>query len=418
MRAVKYPWLSPALALGVLALLLCLPLFKPSGYVVTLLSQMGIAILFALAYNVLFGQTGLLSFGHAVYYGVAGFLAMHALNAIGSGALRLPLELLPLVGGVAAMGVALVLGYAATRRGGLPFAMITMGMAEMVATLALKMRHTFGGEAGISGERMVSNTLTGFSFGPAIQVYYLIVVWVFICALLMYLQTQTALGRAANAVRDNPERAQFIGYDPSVVRYRQFLVSAFFSGVAGGLFAINYEIATQEILGERVSSNVLFAAYIGGIGYFYGPILGAALVTLMQQVLSRMTEAWLLYFGVFFMLVVLYAPKGLAGLIDMHRPIWRAGRLGRLLPCYARASIPLAAVVAALVLCVELIYHKSNTMTASKPIFGSISPDSPVLWLSIVMVAGVGAFGCRRTFRSTKERWETVMHEISSERQP
>ena len=143
----------------------------------------------------------------------------------------------------------------------------------------------------------------------------------------MYLLTQTPLGRVANAVRDNPERTPFIGYDTHRVRTIQYSLAAFFAGIAGGLFAINYEIVTAETVGRIESGNVLMMTYIGGVGHFFGPILGAVLVTFMQLSLANITHAWLLYFGLLFMGMVLWAPNGLAGIIMLHEPVWKAGLL-------------------------------------------------------------------------------------------
>lgn len=125
----------------------------------------------------------------------------------------------------------------------------------------------------------------------------------------MYALTRTPLGRMCNAVRDNPERVQFVGYDPHVVRYIAFCFSGFFAGIAGSLAAINFEIANSAYLGAVQSGTVLFAAYIGGIGFFIGPIVGAIFVTILSLGLSDLTTVWQLYFGLFFIAVVMYAPR-------------------------------------------------------------------------------------------------------------
>jgi branched-chain amino acid transport system permease protein len=135
----------------------------------------------------------------------------------------------------------------------------------------------------------------------------------------------------ANAVRDNPERAEFVGYSQRRVRYISFCAAGFFAGVAGGLFALNYEILTAENMGLNASGAVLLMTYIGGIGTFVGPIFGAIIFTFLQSMLSDYTGMWLLYVGILFLATVLWAPVGLAGIPDAARPAWRAGRIGRLL---------------------------------------------------------------------------------------
>ena len=139
--------------------------------------------------------------------------------------------------------------------------MISLGIGELVASSSLILRSFFGGEAGITTNRTALPHMFGWSFGPQIQVYYLIAFWMMISAIAMYALTRTPLGRMCNAVRDNPERVEFIGYDPHVVRYLAFCFAGFFAGIAGGLAAINFEIANSAYLGATQSGLVLFAAY-------------------------------------------------------------------------------------------------------------------------------------------------------------
>jgi hypothetical protein len=174
-----------------------------------MLAQMGIAIIACLSYNILLGQGGMLSFGHAVYTGLGSYMAIHALNAVSGGTLNIPVSLLPIVGGVAGMGFAILLGWVTTRKSGTPFAMITLGVAELVFAMSLMFSEFFGGEAGVSGNRVAGEAFFGITYGPQIQVYYLIAIYTFVCVALMYAFTQTPLGRILNAVRDNPERVEF-----------------------------------------------------------------------------------------------------------------------------------------------------------------------------------------------------------------
>src|SRR5690625_177722 len=307
-----------------------------------MLSQMGIAIIFALSYNMLLGQGGMLSFGHAAYYGLGGFIAAHALNAVADGGFPIPVELMPLVGGLGGLAFAIPLGWMNTQRSGVSFAMITLGVGELVAASSLMFSGFFGGEGGIPTNRVTDVTLLPFSYGPNIEVYYLIAVWMMICVIAMYLLTKTPLGRMANAVRDNAQRAEFVGYSPRMVSFIQFSISGFFAGVAGGLFAINYEILTADTLTMDVSGMVLLMAFIGGVSYFFGPILGAILITYLATSLSTFTEAWLLYFGLLFVLMVMFAPSGLAGIVMQHRPIWQARQAYRLLVPYLVCAVPIA----------------------------------------------------------------------------
>src|SRR5258706_1178681 len=166
------------------------PLVFRSGLAVTMLSQIGIAIVACLSYNMLLGQGGMLSFGHAVYTGLGGFVAIHALKAMGDGTFPLPVSLLPLVGGVAGMLFAVFLGFVTTKKSGTTFAMITLGIGELVYSMSAMVPEFFGGEAGVSANRIVGKPIMGISFGPQIQVYYLLAIYTFVCAALMYAFTR------------------------------------------------------------------------------------------------------------------------------------------------------------------------------------------------------------------------------------
>src|ERR1700744_364293 len=276
---------------------------------------MGIAIIACLSYNMLLGQGGMLSFGHAVYSGLGGFLAIHALNKVGDGSLHLPVSLVPLVGGLAGLFFAALFGFVTTRKSGTTFAMITLGIGELVYSMSLMLPEFFGGEAGVSSNRVVPPATLGVSFGPQIQVYWLIALYCFVCTGLMFAFTRTPLGRMLNAVRDNPERVAFVGYDTQRVRWLAFMISGLFAGIAGGLAAINFELATAEGVGAQRSGAYLLFPFLGGSTAFFGPIIGGVLMVLATVVLSNITKAWLLYLGLAFMLMVMYAPSGVAGLI-------------------------------------------------------------------------------------------------------
>src|SRR6476469_2075373 len=292
-------------------ILLALPKVFSSGGALTTFSLIGISIIFSLSYNILLGQTGLLSFGHAVYYGLGGFLVIHAINIIGANKLPIPLPIVPLIGGLTGLFFAALLGWVSTKRSGTAFAMISLGVAELIASSALILRTFFGGEAGITANRTKLLRVFDWNFGPQIQIYYLVAAWTLIAVIAMYALTRTPLGRMCNAVRDNPERVQFVGYDPHVVRYLAFCFSGFFAGIAGGLAAINFEIANSAYLGALQSGTVLYSTYIGGVGYFIGPIIGAIFVTVISLSLSDLTSVWQLYFGLFFIAVVTFAPGGI-----------------------------------------------------------------------------------------------------------
>jgi branched-chain amino acid transport system permease protein len=393
-------------------LLLVLPQIFTSGGSLTTFSLIGVSIVFSLSYNILLGQTGMLSFGHAVYYGLGGFLAVHAINIVSASKLPIPLPLVPLVGGLAGLFFAMLLGWVSTRRSGTAFAMISLGVAELVASSALILRTFFGGEAGVSANRTKLLHVFGWSFGPQIQIYYLVAAWTLVAVIAMYALTRTPLGRMCNAVRDNPERVQFVGYDPHVVRYLAFCFSGFFAGIAGALAAINFEIANSAYLGAVQSGTVLFATYIGGIGFFIGPIIGAVFVTFLSLGLSDVTPVWQLYFGLIFIAVVMFAPGGLTGLLMKHRPLLKAGTLGKVLPSYLIALVPTLAMVAGLMLAIETIVHFTVNPGDDSHIrsFGvSFDAANPFIWgIATILLIG-GFLAARITWIRIAHAWDDAL---------
>jgi branched-chain amino acid transport system permease protein len=405
--------------IGAIILCMVLPLIFNSGFSISLLSQMGIAIIFALSYNMLLGQGGMLSFGHAVYFGLGGFLAMHAINKISAGALPLPIELLPLAGGLGGIVAGALFGWLSTARASTTFALISLGIGELIAASALMLPSFFGGEQGISANRMVKLTLTGFRFGKAVEVYYLIAFWMLVSVALMYLLTKTPLGRVANAVRDNPERAAFIGYDPRRVRTLQFTLAAFFAGIAGGLFALNYEIITAETVGAHPSGSVLMMTYIGGVGHFFGPILGAVLITFMQLSLAGVTHAWLLYFGLLFVGMIVWAPTGMAGLIMLHEPVWKARLIGRLLPAYGLMALPCVLMFLGAMILIEINYHLSLSINPEEPmhLLGiEFRAQAPLAWVLAIVLLVVGFFFFQKAKTALRRSWDDVVQTMKGGR--
>lgn len=399
-------WVAAAL------ILLILPKVFSSGGALTTFSLIGISIIFSLSYNILLGQTGMLSFGHAVYYGLGGFLVIHSINFIGANKLPIPLPVVPLIGGLTGLFFAALLGWVSTKRSGTAFAMISLGVAELIVSSALILRTFFGGEAGISANRTKLFRFFGWNFGPQIQIYYLIAAWTLLAVIAMYALTRTPLGRMCNAVRDNPERVRFVGYNPHVIRYLAFCFAGFFAGIAGALAAINFEIANSVYLGALQSGAVLYSTYIGGVGYFIGPIVGAIFVTVLSLNLSDLTSVWQLYFGLIFIAVVTFAPGGITGLLMMHRPLIKGGTLGRVLPYYAIAFVPTLAMIAGLVLAIEIVVHYSLNPGEDPNIkaFGvGFNASSPTVWLIALVLMIGGFFIARRTWSWLALAWDDAL---------
>ena len=398
--------------------LVCAPLVFRSNLSQTMLAQMGIAIIACLSYNMLLGQGGMLSFGHAVYTGLGSYMAMHALNAVSGGQLAIPVSLLPLVGGLSGMGFAVLLGWVTTRKSGTPFAMITLGVAELVFAMSLMFSEFFGGEAGVSGNRVAGQPLLGITFGPQIQIYYLIAVYTFVCVALMYAFTQTPLGRILNAVRDNPERVEFIGYNTQRVRYLAFIIAGFFAGIAGGLGALNFEIVTAEVVGAHRSGAYLLFTFLGGATFFFGPILGAILMIISFVLLSELTKAWLLYLGLIFLFMVMYAPGGIASLIMMNLRVAKFGKLRQIWTSYLGLGITALVMLAGLGAMIEMVYHlQLNAALGDTVRFMGIALNAKGLdsWFGsgFVALTGLGLFELAR--RQYVREWGEIQTEIEKE---
>jgi len=398
--------------------LLVAPRMFTSSLAMTMLIQMGIGIIVCLSYNMLLGQGGMLSFGHAVYSGLGSFAAIHTLNKVGAGEWAIPVSLVPIVGGLGGLLVAALLGAVSTKKSGNTFAMITLGVGELVWSMSLMLPEFFGGEAGISSNRVVGEPFFGITFGPQIEVYYLIAIYCFVCTVLMYAFTQTPLGRMLNAVRDNPERVEFIGYDTQRVRYLAFMIAGFFAGIAGGLYTINFEIVTGEVVNAHRSGAYLLFTFLGGALFFFGPIIGAVLMVLATVLLSELTKAWLLYLGLVFLLMVMYAPGGISSLLMMNLRVAAFGLLRKLWTSYLALGGTVLVIVTAVSVIVEMIYHiKLNEALGPEMSFVGVTLNTQGVdaWVGAVMllITGAGCFEVAR--RQFVRQWGQVQGEIEAE---
>jgi branched-chain amino acid transport system permease protein len=323
-----------------------------------------------------------------------------------------------MVGGVAGLGFAVLFGWVTTRKSGTTFAMITMGLGELVFAMSLMVPEFFGGEGGVSGNRVTGQPFLGLTYGPPVQVYYLIAIYTFVSVAAMFAFTRTPLGRMLNAVRDNPERVEFVGYNTQRIRYTAFIVAGFFAGISGGLAALNFEIVTAEVVGAGRSGAYLLFTFLGGATFFFGPIIGAILMVLAFVLLSEFTQAWLLYLGLIFLFMVMYAPGGIASLIMMNLRVASFGKLRGFLMAYLALGLTALVSLVGAAGMVEMIYHlqingaQGGTM---KYLGLSLSVTSFNSWFGcvFVMLTGVGLFElCRRQFARD---WGLVQEDIEKE---
>lgn len=396
-------------------LLIAAPIVFNKGASLSILSQMGTVMIFALSYNMLLGQGGMLSFGHAVYSGLGAFFAVHTMNLAGAGTLWMPLALIPLVGGLAGMFFGMLFGYVTTKKSGTTFAMITLGIVELVFACSLMFPEFFGGEGGITTDRVYGAPFLGITYGPQIQVYYLIAFWLFIATIGMYAFTQTPLGRIINAVRDNPERVEFIGYDTHWARYMTLVLAGFFAGISGGLNAINFEIVTAENVSAVRSGAVLLFTFIGGVGFFFGPMIGAVIGVFLTVLLSEYTKAWQLYLGVFFIVIVMFAPGGIASVLMMNVRLMKYGKFKRVWPSLAAVSAATLVACAGIALAIEMLYHLTLNAADGPEMkrFGFvIDTSAPSNWAIAAAVFAIGAVAFWFTRKTFKQAWDDVNSEV------
>jgi branched-chain amino acid transport system permease protein len=403
---------------GFALVLILAPLIFKSSLALTVLSQMGYMIIICLSYNVLLGQGGMLSFGHAVYTGLGSFLAIHAVNLISAGTLPLPVSLVPVVGGLAGAAIAALLGWVSTKKAANTFAMITLGVGELVFAMSLMFPQFFGGEGGVSGNRVAGKPFLGITFGPQIQVYYLIAVYCFVCTGLMFMLTRTPFGRMLNAVRDNPERVEFVGYNTQVVRYIAFIIAGFFAGIGGGLTALNFEIVTAESVHAARSGAYLLFTFLGGALFFFGPIIGALMSVLALVLLSEVTKAWLIYLGLLFMVMVMYAPGGFSSLVMMNLRVAAFGKFRRLWVSYLGLAATLVVWLAGAAALIEMVYHLQLEAASGNEVrfLGVVlNIQSMTSWLGSLAVFAVGFALFEMVRRRFALEWGSIQEEIEKE---
>jgi branched-chain amino acid transport system permease protein len=305
-----------------------------------------------------------------------------------------------------------------TKKAATPFAMITLGIGELVYAMSLMFPEFFGGEGGVSGNRVAGSSPLGITYGPQIQLYYLIAVYTFVCTALMFAFTRSPLGRMLNAVRDNPERVEFVGYNTQMVRYIAFVIAAFFAGISGGLAALNFEIVTAEVVGGARSGAYLLFTFLGGATFFFGPIIGAILMVLAFVLLSEFTKAWLLYLGLIFLFMVMYAPGGVASLIMMNVRVAAFGMLRRVWTSYLALGLLALVVLVGAGAMIGMVYHlQLNAALGDELTFlgATLNARNPNSWVGsiFVMLTGLGLFEVAR--RHFLREWNEIQTDIEKE---
>ena len=314
-------WL-PALAF---ILVLCVP-WLGSRFHMFLATEIVILALFAVSLNLLLGYTGLVSFGHAAYFGIGAYTCAILMKTHG-----VPFPLAFAAAGAMAAAFAVVFGFFCVRSTRIYFAMLTLAFAQIVWAVCFKWNSVTGGEQGLSNV-----PYPDLSFLAALPVlgslrtadhYFLLVMLVAgVCFFVLHRIVRSPFGRILTAIRENPERAQFVGINVRAYQVAAFAIAGAFAGFAGALFGIFNRGVFPDFAYWSKSAEVLIMAILGGIGSFWGPAIGAAALTLLNHQISSFTQYWPLVLGVVLIVLLFAFPGGVTGTLAALRARLRAKR--------------------------------------------------------------------------------------------
>jgi branched-chain amino acid transport system permease protein len=309
---------AAVVAAGLLSAPWVLPRFLPVFWL-NVMAEIMIWGLFASSANLLFGYTGLLSFGQSLYFGFGAYGVALAIAIFGLGVIPAFL-----VGVVLATLMAVVAGFFAVRLTWHYFAIITVVFSLIFYLIAVGWKNVTGGDDGISFPLPPLGRLGGYEvtlLDPTFQ-YFFILGIVSLCFLLQWVLLRSPLGVAFTAVRDNDKRAGLIGLNPYLIRLASFVIAGGLAGVAGALFALFSRYASAHYMFWTVSGEAVIWTIIGGAGTLFGPLVGAALLIVIREELSIYWEHYLILVGVLVILAVTFAPRGIVGTVHA----WRATR--------------------------------------------------------------------------------------------
>jgi branched-chain amino acid transport system permease protein len=321
---VKYSQIWNWLLLGCFfALLVFMPKLI-SEFNLNLLITMIIYGLVAVGYNILFGQAGLVSFGHAAFFGIGAYTAILMYKHFG-------LSLLSgiFAGAVCGSLLGVVFGVFVTRLKGVPFALLSLAFNMLIYGAAEKWRTLTGGEDGLAMQRpdLWIPGLGSIDMFSTVNFYYFVLIVVGLCVAYCWFLTRTPLGRLSLCVRENPDRLGFIGYNLYTTKLLIYIIAAFFCSMAGALASSFQEFVSTTMINLDKSADIMFITFVGGKGIFWGPIVGACFLTYINDALSTLTEHWAIIQGAMFIALVMYAPDGIGGLLSNIKG-WVLGRFG------------------------------------------------------------------------------------------
>ena len=305
---------------GIIGLAL-LPLLAPSYYATLMIPFFGYAIAL-LGFNLLFGYTGLLSFGHAMFLGFGAYGAAVLAGVLGIKSFEAVLFAVMLIAALAAVPI----GVLCMRYVGIFFGMLTLAFGMLFYSFLFKFYHLTGGDSGMRVPRM---NIIGLEFAHYNKIeflagpfYYYCLALLVIAAFVMWRIVHSPFGLHLKALRDNPRKAEYLGVHVHQFRLAAFVISAAYGAAGGAILGFRIGIADPELVYWTQSGQLVFMAVLGGFSNFFGPIIGALAFTLLQDQLQSLTQYWRFILGAILALIVIAFPGGLAGLADDLR--WRA----------------------------------------------------------------------------------------------
>jgi len=304
--------LQVSLAATVIVVLFAAPLFAPRSYLYTL-TDVTILGLFAVSFNLLFGYSGLLSFGHAAYFGIGAYSSAVFLQY----APGMPILIVAMAGACCAALIGAAIGTICVRRHGPYFAMLTLAFGMLIYLIIWKLRSITGGDDGLGNFVPPTIWLPGvgsFRSGDLYRLYLGVLLTVApLLAVLWVLFTFTPFGNAVRSIRLNEERASFLGLNIFMIKAVNYTLACGLAGFAGALYVVAHDFVSPQIAGIDMSTDVVMMAFIGGAQNFFGPLIGALIFVVAGDQLSAITERWQMIMGVVFILMVMFAPSGVLG---------------------------------------------------------------------------------------------------------
>jgi len=297
------------LTAGIIVFLLIIFPFVAPKFQLRMITEVIILTLFAMTWKMMLNEGGMFSFGHAVYFGLGAYASvlcwlhipgLSFMNGI-------------LLGALSAAAVAFILGAFLVRMSGTYFALLTLAFNQLIWAIVWKWRDVTGGDDGLG--KFPKPELLGISMKNPVNFYYVSVLVIGICLFLCWYFTKTPFGNVATSIKSNDERAKFVGFNVNASKLVLLTLLGFFAGISGALYAQFQEFIATSVIDGVMSTNVLFMAYIGGIGYFWGPLVGSGIFVYLSEYLSSFTDRWEFILGIIFIFVVLFAPQGILGAV-------------------------------------------------------------------------------------------------------